>query len=137
MTAISISYKVIAYYYHLLRRRKHSASSKNIFTARGTNRANNTCRIQHLLKLLHPIQRRTFQGDAGNRVKTNQIDPARNPLQQINQSLCMAHIIIQIFENNILERDTPLMCEIILPISGRLFPPASKVVFPPGKESAG
>ena len=67
-----------------------------------------------IAELLHLLVVYAVQRNVGNGVEANQINPAIQPLQQLYDFLCVAFRIVHTLENDILERQTALVREVVI-----------------------
>lgn len=99
---------------NLLRGTQQSASGIDVLSTAGTNRSENSMRGQEVTELLHLLIIHPMQWDVWNLVETDEVDTAVEPLQELDDRLGMLHTVVHTLEDDILERETTLVREVIV-----------------------
>ena len=71
-------------------------------------------RGQEVTELLHLLIIHPMQWDVWNLVETDEVDTAVEPLQELDDRLGMLHTVVHTLEDDILERETTLVREVIV-----------------------
>ena len=99
---------------NLLRGTQQSASGIDVLSTAGTNRSENSMRGQEVTELLHLLIIHPMQWDVWNLVETDEVDTAVKPFQELDDRLGMLHTVVHTLEDDILERETTLVREVIV-----------------------